>query len=42
MRNKIVHDYLSVDNNIVWDVTENDLPPLITALEAILLDEEQA
>jgi uncharacterized protein with HEPN domain len=36
MRNKIVHDYLSVDNNIVWDVTENDLPPLIQQLESIL------
>lgn len=36
MRNKIVPDYLSVDNNIVWDVTENDLPPLIQQLESIL------
>lgn len=36
MRNKIVHDYLSVDNNIVWDVTANDLPVLIKQLEAIL------
>lgn len=36
MRNKIIHDYLSVDNNIVWDVVTNDLPDLIRELEAIM------
>ena len=36
MRNKIIHDDLSVDNRIVWDVLVNDLPALIQELEAIL------
>ena len=40
MRNKMIHDYLSVDNNIVWDVVANDLPSLIQELEAILPSEE--
>jgi uncharacterized protein with HEPN domain len=36
MRNKIIHDYLSVDNNIVWDVVTNDLPDLIRELETTM------
>jgi uncharacterized protein with HEPN domain len=36
MRNKLIHDYLNVDNQIVRDVIAGDLPPLIKALEAIL------
>src|SRR5579864_7256164 len=36
MRNKIAHDYLSVDNAIVWDVAAKDLPPLIAELEKII------
>lgn len=34
MRNKVVHDYLSVDYDVVWAVVSSDLPELITALEA--------
>lgn len=36
MRHKIVHDYLRVDLNIVWDVVTNDLPSLIAELEKLL------
>ena len=36
MRHKVVHDYLGVDEDIVWQVVTEDLPPLITALEKIL------
>ena len=36
MRNKIIHDYLSVDYEIVWDVVTNDLPDLIRELETIV------
>lgn len=36
MRNRIVHDYLNVDYDIVWGVVQNDLPPLIQELEQFL------
>jgi len=36
MRNIIVHDYLSVDMDIVWRAVERDLPPLRTQLQSIL------
>ena len=28
MRNYIVHEYFQVDNTVVWDVIQNDLPEL--------------
>ncbi len=33
MRHKIVHDYMSIDEDILWQVVTQDLPPLIAALE---------
>lgn len=39
MRNVLVHDYDSVDLEIVWDVVENELPDLASRLERLL--EEQ-
>ena len=39
MRHKIVHDYLYVDEDVVWQVVVRDLPTLITQLERILVDE---
>lgn len=35
MRSKIVHDYLDVDEDIVWDTIKNDLPSLILVLEHV-------
>jgi uncharacterized protein with HEPN domain len=35
MRHKVVHDYLGVDDDIVWHVVTEDLPKLVTALEPI-------
>ena len=35
MRHKVVHDYLGVDDDIVWQVVTDDLPKLVTVLEAI-------
>ncbi len=32
MRHKVVHDYLDVDEDIVWEVVTEDLPPLVTTL----------
>ncbi len=34
MRNRIAHDYGAVDFKIVWAVTQQEIEPLITALEA--------
>ncbi|MEE9295703.1 MAG: DUF86 domain-containing protein [Phycisphaerae bacterium] len=36
MRHKVVHDYMDVDVDIVWDTVTHELPPLIARLEAIL------
>ena len=36
MRHKVVHDYLGVDEDIVWQVVTEDLPALVAALEAIV------
>ncbi len=38
MRNRVVHDYLNVDYDIVWAVVTQNLPDLIEQLEAILAD----
>lgn len=34
-RNRIVHDYLHVDFDIVWGIIERDLPPLKIAIQEI-------
>jgi len=39
MRRKIVHDYLAVDEDIVWEVVTTDLPSLIPSLERIIPSE---
>ena len=36
MRNKLVHNYLSVDENIVWKTVTEELEPLIDKLKAII------
>ncbi|MBC7541088.1 MAG: DUF86 domain-containing protein [Candidatus Sericytochromatia bacterium] len=39
IRSKIVHDYLDVDFDVLWDVVTVDLGPLIDALKQIITDE---
>jgi uncharacterized protein with HEPN domain len=41
MRHKVVHDYLHVDFDIVWDVATADLPPLISQLEQLVSSEHE-
>jgi uncharacterized protein with HEPN domain len=36
MRHKVVHDYLGVDEDIVWQVVVEDLPKLVAALEPLV------
>lgn len=35
-RDRLIHAYVDVDLNIVWDIVANDLPPLIRRLEGML------
>lgn len=36
MRSKIVHDYMNVDEDIVWDSVTQELQPLIDELKKIV------
>jgi uncharacterized protein with HEPN domain len=36
MRHEVVHDYLGVDEDIVWQVVTEDLPKLVATLEPII------
>lgn len=36
MRNRIAHVYFNVDEKVMWDTVQNDLPPLIPELEKLL------
>ncbi|MFZ5911323.1 MAG: DUF86 domain-containing protein [Chloroflexota bacterium] len=36
MRNRIVHVYFKVDEKLMWDTIQNDLPSLIPELEKLL------
>lgn len=40
MRQWLAHAYFELDLDILWKTTEEDLPPLIAHLEAILSDDE--
>jgi uncharacterized protein with HEPN domain len=33
---KVVHDYLNVDEDIVWETAQRDIPLLIAELERIV------
>ena len=36
MRNRIVHVYFQVDERLLWDTVQNDLPPLVSLLGKLL------
>jgi len=38
MRDVLIHDYMGVDLEAVWRVTQSDLPPLRRAVEAFLAE----
>jgi uncharacterized protein with HEPN domain len=37
LRNRLIHGYDAVDLDILWQIIVNDLPPLVTALETIVM-----
>jgi uncharacterized protein with HEPN domain len=39
MRHKVVHDYLDVDYDIVWEVVTKDLPRLVESLQSMFPDD---
>ena len=40
MRHKIVHDYLAVDEDVVWQVVSSDLPQLARHLGHLAEEED--
>ncbi|MGD8211309.1 MAG: DUF86 domain-containing protein [Desulfobacterales bacterium] len=38
MKDKLIHEYLGVDLNTVWDTIQEDLSPLKEAVENLLQD----
>ena len=36
MRNRLVHVYFGIDPTLLWDTIQNDLPPLVPLLRALL------
>jgi uncharacterized protein with HEPN domain len=40
MRDRLIHGYLGVDYNIVWETIKTDLPPIISEISQILKDVE--
>jgi hypothetical protein len=40
IRNVLVHEYFRLDEEILWKATQEDIPPLIAALEGIIAAED--
>ncbi|MHB0980115.1 MAG: HepT-like ribonuclease domain-containing protein [Thermoleophilia bacterium] len=38
LRNRLIHGYDSVDQDILWDILVGDLPPLVERLREVLAD----
>ena len=36
VRNILIHGYLGIDNDIIWDIVTNEIAPLETALQKLL------
>ena len=40
LRNQVIHGYDSVDNEIVWDIVQTKVPPLMNQSDRVLNEEE--
>jgi uncharacterized protein with HEPN domain len=38
-RNKLIHNYLGIDNDTLWSIIKDDIPTLVDELEKIIHDE---
>lgn len=36
LRNKLVHEYFVIDQSIVWDITQTDVPELLNVLSPLV------
>jgi len=34
-RNKLIHGYLGIDDEVLWDIVRNDVPSLLANLAAV-------
>jgi uncharacterized protein with HEPN domain len=39
MRNRLIHGYFDVNNDLVWETVTLELPPLITQIKAVIKKE---
>jgi len=37
-RNRLIHAYLGIDNDIIWSIIRDDIPSLLTELKQIKQD----
>lgn len=37
LRNLTIHEYFRIDLEIIWDIVQNDIPPLKRQIETILM-----
>ena len=35
-RNRLAHSYLGIDNDVIWDIIQTDVPNLLPALQKLL------
>jgi uncharacterized protein with HEPN domain len=40
LRNRLIHGYGAIDLDVVWSIIENDLPPLVSALEQVVKEQQ--
>lgn len=40
VQNKIIHQYVDIDPDIVWAIVQNDVPRLLEKSEALLKESE--
>jgi uncharacterized protein with HEPN domain len=37
-RNRLIHGYFGIDNDILWSIIQDNIPPLIIELQKIIAD----
>ena len=42
MRNRVAHGYLGMDEDVIWDIIQTDIPNLLPALRGLLSSAEEA